>query len=72
MTTGAAFLAAHYHSLIEPETQYMFIPPDNGYRYLNTVYNPAWLEQQGIQQSCNLKKLAYQLVLAERSWSFVS
>jgi cysteine synthase len=38
-TTGAAFMAARWHAAQNPEKTTVFICPDEGYRYLETVYN---------------------------------
>ena len=45
-TTGAAYLVARWYAEEHPERTVIFIGPDEGHRYLPTVYNDAWLTEQ--------------------------
>lgn len=45
-TSGAAYQVANYLAKKNPQEKYIFIAPDEGYRYLTTVYNDVWLKQQ--------------------------
>lgn len=45
-TTGAAYQVARYLAHRNKKESYVFIAPDEGYRYLTTVYNNQWLENQ--------------------------
>ncbi|WNJ97403.1 pyridoxal-phosphate dependent enzyme [Vibrio ruber] len=45
-TSGAAYQVAAYKAKSDPANQYVFIAPDEGYRYQDTVYNEAWRSQQ--------------------------
>lgn len=49
-STGAIVAAALAYSQQHPHSQRMvLLNPDRGDRYLETVYNPEWLSQQGIE-----------------------
>lgn len=41
-TTGAAFIAAQWNARQFPDRNVVFISPDTGHRYVESVYNPAW------------------------------
>lgn len=43
-TTGAAFCVADYLASKNPNRKYVFIAPDEGYRYLETIYSDPWLK----------------------------
>ena len=46
-TSGAAYTVAHWFSERNPEKKVAVVFPDEGYRYLDTVYNDLWLAQGG-------------------------
>lgn len=50
-TTGAAFHVAHWYANIHKDKQVIFISPDPGHRYANTIYNDTWLQSQHIDLS---------------------
>ncbi len=45
-TTGAAYQVARYLAEKNKNETYVFIAPDEGYRYLPTTYNDHWLHKQ--------------------------
>ncbi len=45
-TTGAAYQVAQYLAKKNQNEKYLFIAPDEGYRYLPTVYNDSWCKKQ--------------------------
>jgi cysteine synthase A len=47
-TSGASFLAARWHADREPDGVTVALFPDDGYRYLDTVYRDDWLRAQGL------------------------
>ncbi|WP_410594824.1 PLP-dependent cysteine synthase family protein [Amycolatopsis sp. lyj-23] len=49
-TSGASFLAARWHARQEPGSVTVALFPDDGYRYLDTVYNDDWLRAQGVDR----------------------
>jgi cysteine synthase A len=46
-TSGAAYLAARWWAARHPEQQCVVMLPDEGYRYQATVYDDAWLAENG-------------------------
>jgi len=48
-TSGAAYLVADWWARENPDSLVAVIFPDEGYRYLDTVYNDSWLEQHGLR-----------------------
>lgn len=46
-TTGAAYLAGEWLARNNPDRNVVFISPDMGHRYVETIYNPIWQEKQG-------------------------
>ena len=48
-TTGAAFQVARW--LERREKTVVFLAPDRGHRYVDTVYNDGWLHDNGFQQA---------------------
>lgn len=46
VTTGAAYQVASYLARQHPNEKYIFICPDEGYRYISTAYNEDWLKSQ--------------------------
>ncbi|WP_420124967.1 PLP-dependent cysteine synthase family protein [Longimicrobium sp.] len=48
-TSGAAFLVADWHARTHPDSLTAVILPDEGYRYQDTVYDNAWLEEKGLR-----------------------
>ena len=46
-TSGAAFTAAEWYSAMHPEEVVAAVFPDSGVRYMETVYNDAWLTENG-------------------------
>lgn len=45
-TSGAAYLAATWHAATDPDAVTVAVFPDDGYRYLDTVYSTRWLRDQ--------------------------
>ncbi|MDE9467189.1 cysteine synthase family protein [Xenorhabdus bovienii] len=51
ITTGAAYTVARAIAAeTPPDKKVIFIGPDDGTRYMNTVYSDSWLETQGYRQ----------------------
>ncbi|AKG46650.1 cystathionine beta-synthase/cysteine synthase [Streptomyces xiamenensis] len=50
-TSGAALLAARWWAEQNPEATCVVMLPDEGYRYLETVYDDAWTAGQGLDLS---------------------
>jgi cysteine synthase len=48
-TSGAAFLAADWWARENPDSLTAVILPDEGWRYLDTVYNDEWLAERGLK-----------------------
>lgn len=48
-TSGAAFLVADWWAREHPDSLTAVVLPDEGYRYQDTVYDDAWLEEQGLK-----------------------
>lgn len=46
-SSGAAYLAAHWWAAEHPDRLTVVMMPDEGYRYLDTVYDDAWLTARG-------------------------
>ncbi len=46
-TSGASFTAAEWYAAVHPEAVVAAVFPDSGFRYLETVYNDAWLAENG-------------------------
>lgn len=44
-TSGAAFQVARHRALQQPGHKVVFIAPDTGYRYQDSVYDPRWLKE---------------------------
>jgi S-sulfo-L-cysteine synthase (3-phospho-L-serine-dependent) len=49
-TSGASFMAGRWHAGQEPDSVTVVLFPDDGYRYLSSVYSDDWLREQGIDQ----------------------
>lgn len=47
-TSGASFQVASWWAEQNPQSTVVMVLPDEGYRYQSTVYNNAWLREQGI------------------------
>lgn len=47
-TSGAAYLAARWWAARNPDATCVVLLADSGYRYLETVYNDAWLVGKGM------------------------
>ncbi|MFF2226424.1 pyridoxal-phosphate dependent enzyme [Streptomyces globisporus] len=47
-TSGAALVAARWWAERNPEATCVVMLPDEGYRYLDTVYDDGWLSAQGL------------------------
>ncbi|MFD9478344.1 MULTISPECIES: pyridoxal-phosphate dependent enzyme [Streptomyces] len=47
-TSGAALLAARWWAETNPDASCVVMLPDEGYRYLDTVYDDAWIAEQGV------------------------
>ena len=46
-TSGAAFQVANWHATNNPDSMTVVMMPDEGYRYLDTVYDDEWLQANG-------------------------
>ena len=46
-TSGAAYLVAGWWARQHPDAVTVVLMPDEGYRYLDTVYHDEWLVAQG-------------------------
>jgi cysteine synthase len=46
-TSGAAFLAARWWARRHPDARCVVLLPDEGYRYLESVYDDAWISRHG-------------------------
>lgn len=73
-TTGAAYQVANYLAKKNPQEKYIFTAPDEGYRYLHTVYNDVWLKQQ---EFYNLEITQGPILVnhpleAKEPWSFIN
>jgi cysteine synthase A len=47
-TSGASWLTAAWWARQNPDRCVVAILPDDGHRYMSTVYNPAWIEERGL------------------------
>lgn len=47
-TSGAAYQVAKHHARLNPDKTIVFLCADEGYRYLDSVFNDFWIEQQGL------------------------
>ncbi|MGY9066661.1 PLP-dependent cysteine synthase family protein [Streptomyces sp. CAS3] len=52
-TSGASFQVAAWWARQNPDSTVVAVLPDEGYRYQSTVYNEAWLREQGITPAAN-------------------
>ncbi|MGW2046474.1 PLP-dependent cysteine synthase family protein [Streptomyces sp. NPDC001858] len=70
-TSGASFLVAAWWAGQHPESNVLMVLPDEGYRYQSTVYNEAWLREQGAEPAPALDgpRLVERPGEAEGSWS---
>ncbi|MEN2792443.1 cysteine synthase family protein [Sphingomonas oligophenolica] len=50
-TSGAAWLTAAWWARQNPDQRVVAILPDDGHRYLSTVYNPEWIEERGLTRA---------------------
>jgi cysteine synthase len=48
-TSGAAYLVAEWWARQNPDSLTAVILPDEGYRYQDTVYDDAWLDERGVR-----------------------
>ncbi|HEV2150059.1 MAG TPA: pyridoxal-phosphate dependent enzyme [Longimicrobiaceae bacterium] len=48
-TSGAAYLVADWWARRNPDSLTAVVLPDEGYRYQDTVYDDAWLNQKGLR-----------------------
>ena len=48
-TSGAAYLVADWWARKNPDQLVAVVLPDEGYRYQDTVYDDAWLEEKGLR-----------------------
>jgi cysteine synthase A len=48
-TSGAAYLVADWWARHHPEQLVAVVFPDEGYRYQDTVYDDAWLDEKGLR-----------------------
>lgn len=46
-TTGAVFGVGNYLSKTNPDRKYVLIGPDDGARYIDTIYDDHWLSEKG-------------------------
>ena len=49
-TSGAAYQVAHWVAAQNPDKTVVFMAPDEGHRYAETIYNNHWLDSQGLLQ----------------------
>lgn len=68
-TTGAAFLAAQWNAQQFPDKNVVFISPDTGHRYVETVYNPSWSNFCKAPCPANPREIAHPKE-NEGTWSF--
>jgi cysteine synthase A len=47
-TSGAAWLVAQWYAQRNPGATVVALLPDQGWRYLDTVYDDRWLQQHGV------------------------
>jgi cysteine synthase len=47
-TSGASFLAARWWAAKNPKAMVVALFPDEGYRYIDTIYRDEWLEENGL------------------------
>ncbi len=72
-TTGAAYQVAQYLASKNKKEKYLFIAPDEGYRYLSTTYSNEWL----INQEFYTEKITEEPIQVEtpieakEPWSFI-
>ncbi len=52
-TSGASFQVASWWAARNPESTVLMVLPDEGYRYMSTVYSQDWLDEQGIAPAPN-------------------
>ena len=48
-TSGAAYLVANWWARKNPDQLVAVVFPDEGYRYQDTVYDDAWLDEKGLR-----------------------
>ncbi|MFD0266207.1 cysteine synthase family protein [Streptomyces sp. NPDC127106] len=53
-TSGAALLSARWWAEANPDAVCVVMLPDEGYRYLDTVYDDEWIDGQGIDVTAPL------------------
>lgn len=72
-TTGAAFPVARWLAEKNPKRNVVFISPDTGHRYGNTVYNPGYLAQNGfdLSKAATSPKEVKNPKEAAGSWSYM-
>ncbi|AGB80664.1 cysteine synthase [Serratia sp. FGI94] len=74
ITTGAAYLVAQSIAAeASPDQKVIFIGPDDGTRYMNTVYCDSWLATQGyaqlpMPQQCSTISSLHQVELLKAPW----
>lgn len=72
-TTGAAFQVARFLAQQNRKENYIFISPDEGYRYIDTIYNDAWLKNESFYVPA-LTAAPIEVVHpseAQEAWSFI-
>ena len=47
-TSGTAYMVARWWAEQHPQSKVVVLMPDEGYRYQDTVYNDAWLHDNGV------------------------
>lgn len=72
-TTGAAYHVAKWLAANEKDKVVVFIAPDSGYRYVNTVYNNNWLKTNNMNLNLDLSQpqLVSTPKLAMEPWSYL-
>ena len=72
-TSGASYQVAKYLAKKNPHDKHVFIAPDGGFRYRNTVFNSEWLKQEEHLQSehCFEPKLVNHPLDAHMPWSYI-
>ena len=71
-TTGAAFMVSKWYAKLHSQKLIIFIGPDEGYRYADTIYNDVWMKDSGLNVNLRLPKEPLLLINPEQeavSWS---
>lgn len=71
-TTGAAYHVAKWYAQTYPDESVVFIAPDSGHRYVQTVYNDTWLKEQKLDLSKDFSQghKISRLAEAQEDWAY--